>query len=57
MGNGGSSQKQMDNVLFNLKFTSKGLVRSSKKCEKNEKAQRKKVEKVSCSMLVAATQG
>eukprot|EP00441_Pelagodinium_beii_P004389 CAMPEP_0197689812 /NCGR_PEP_ID=MMETSP1338-20131121/107424_1 /TAXON_ID=43686 ORGANISM="Pelagodinium beii, Strain RCC1491" /NCGR_SAMPLE_ID=MMETSP1338 /ASSEMBLY_ACC=CAM_ASM_000754 /LENGTH=224 /DNA_ID=CAMNT_0043272195 /DNA_START=204 /DNA_END=875 /DNA_ORIENTATION=- len=45
MGNGGSSQKQMDNVLFNLKFTSKGLVRSSKKCEKNEKAQRKKVEK------------
>lgn len=33
----------MENHLFNLKFTSKQLVRQSKKCEKNEKAQKLKL--------------
>ena len=35
----------MQQTLFQLKFTAKQLVRSSKKCEKNEKAQRKKIKK------------
>jgi len=33
----------LENQLFNLKFTSKQLVRQSKKCEKNEKAQKLKL--------------
>lgn len=37
--------RQMENMLFNLKFTSKQLQRQSKKCEKNQKSQKKKVEK------------
>tara|TARA_B110000208_G_scaffold58060_1_gene76042 strand:- start:501 stop:728 length:228 start_codon:yes stop_codon:yes gene_type:complete len=35
----------MQQTLFQLKFTAKSLVRSSKKCEKNEKTQRKKIKK------------
>lgn len=35
-------------TLFNLKFTSKQLQRQSKKCEKSERAAKKKVEKVRC---------
>ena len=35
----------MQQTLFQLKFTAKQLVRSSKKCEKNEKTQRKKIKK------------
>lgn len=37
--------RAMENMLFNLKFTSKQLQRQSKKCEKNQKSQKKKVEK------------
>lgn len=37
--------KQMNNTLFNLKFTSKQLQRQSKKCEKSHKSAKKKVEK------------
>eukprot|EP01029_Cantina_marsupialis_P029660 TRINITY_DN781973_c0_g1_i1.p1 TRINITY_DN781973_c0_g1~~TRINITY_DN781973_c0_g1_i1.p1 ORF type:complete len:202 (-),score=89.72 TRINITY_DN781973_c0_g1_i1:184-789(-) len=33
----------LQKTLFNLKFTAKSLERESKKCEKNEKAQKKKV--------------
>lgn len=35
----------LENQLFNLKFTSKQLERQSKKCEKNEKAQKLKLKK------------
>ena len=34
---GGSSSKNLDDQLFNLKFTSKTLLRNEKKCKKNEK--------------------
>ncbi|GHP02702.1 Ca(2+)-binding ATP:ADP antiporter sal1 [Pycnococcus provasolii] len=46
MGNGGSSMgdKLLDQI-FNLKFTSKQLVRSAKKCEKDEKEEKNKVKK------------
>mmetsp|Transcript_7581 Transcript_7581/g.23905 ORF Transcript_7581/g.23905 Transcript_7581/m.23905 type:complete len:202 (-) Transcript_7581:59-664(-) len=37
------SSHALHNQLFNLKFTSKSLVRASKKCEKAEKAQKKKL--------------
>ena len=36
-------QPDMENQLFNLKFASKTLVRQSKKCEKDEKAEKKKL--------------
>jgi len=35
----------MENHLFNLKFTSKQLLRDSKKCEKEEKAEKTKLKK------------
>jgi hypothetical protein len=37
-------EKMMDQI-FNLKFTSKQLVRQSKKCEKEEKSEKLKVKK------------
>eukprot|EP00941_MAST-03F_sp_MAST-3F-sp1_P002759 g2759.t1 len=40
-----NSTRQMQNTLFNLKFTAKQLIRSSKKCEKQEKAEKKKLKK------------
>ncbi len=42
---GSSSSKKMEEQLFNLKFTAKQLARESKKCEKEEKAERLKVKK------------
>ena len=41
----------MENQLFNLKFASKTLVRQSKKCEKDEKAEKKKLKQV-CNWIV-----
>lgn len=43
MGNGGSSQKQMYDTLFNLKFTSKQFDKESRKCEKKQEAAQKQV--------------
>ena len=40
---GGGGSKSLDDELFNLKFTSKQLLRNEKKCIKNQKAQLKKV--------------
>jgi charged multivesicular body protein 1 len=40
-----SGETQLQNQLFQLKFTSKQLSRSSKKCEKSEKAQKSKLKK------------
>ena len=40
-----SSDQIMQEQLFNIKFTSKSLLRNSKKCEKNEKAKRKMLAK------------
>merc|ERR1712100_176707 len=37
-----TNMASLENQLFNLKFTSKQLIRMSKKCEKNEKAQKLK---------------
>jgi len=39
------STKQLDNHLFNLKFASKQLLRDSKRCEKEEKAEKTKLKK------------
>merc|ERR1712062_275550 len=39
------SAAQMEKHLFNLKFASKQLLRDSKKCEKEEKAERAKLKK------------
>ena len=39
------STKQLDNHLFNLKFASKQLLRDSKRCEKEEKAEKAKLKK------------
>jgi len=44
MGND-MSTKQLDNHLFNLKFASKQLLRDSKRCEKEEKAEKAKLKK------------
>lgn len=44
MGND-MSTKQLDNHLFNLKFASKQLLRDSKRCEKEEKAEKTKLKK------------
>ncbi|KAJ7216721.1 hypothetical protein O6H91_05G080500 [Diphasiastrum complanatum] len=41
---GGSKEKLLDQI-FQLKFTSKGLVRQAKKCEKEEKSEKLKVKK------------
>lgn len=41
---GGSQQKLLDQI-FQLKFTSKSLVRQAKKCEKEEKSEKLKVKK------------
>ena len=46
MGVGASAQEQMQNTLFQLKFTAKNLVRESAKCTKREKVQKKKLKKV-----------
>jgi len=40
---GNSPQKIMQKQLFDLRFTAKQLIRQSKKCEKNEKQQKKKL--------------
>jgi len=45
MGVGPSAQEQMQNTLFQLKFTAKNLVRESAKCTKREKVQKKKLKK------------
>ena len=42
---GVSPSKQLENTLFNLKFTSKSLVRQEAKCRKNEKEQKAKLKK------------
>ena len=42
MGNGPSVEEN----LFNLKFTSKQMIRESQKMEKQEKAERIKIKKV-----------
>ena len=39
------SSAQMEKHLFNLKFAAKQLNRDSKKCEKEEKAERAKLKK------------
>merc|ERR1712060_162871 len=39
------STASMDNHLFNLKFASKQLQRDSKRCEKEEKAEKTKLKK------------
>ncbi|KAI5079684.1 hypothetical protein GOP47_0005163 [Adiantum capillus-veneris] len=43
MGRG--SQEKLLNQIFQLKFTSKGLVRQAKKCEQDEKTEKVKVKK------------
>merc|ERR1719267_52234 len=40
-----SGMKGLENQLFQLKFTSKQLSRLSKKCEKEEKAEKDKIKK------------
>ena len=40
---GNSPQKIMQKQLFDLRFTAKQLTRQSKKCEKNERVQKKKL--------------
>lgn len=40
-----NSTRQMNNTLFNLKFTCKQLNRQSKQCEKQEKLEKKKLKK------------
>jgi len=42
---GGGGTKALENQLFQLKFTSKQLARLSKKCEKEEKAEKEKIRK------------
>ena len=42
---GADQSKQLENTLFNLKFSAKSLVRESKKCEKAEKEEKAKVKK------------
>ena len=37
---GADQSKQLENTLFNLKFSAKSLVRESKKCEKAEKEEK-----------------
>ena len=39
---GADQSKQLENTLFNLKFSAKSLVRESKKCEKAEKEEKAK---------------
>merc|ERR1712144_195043 len=45
MGAGYSSEKQLLDQIFNLKFTSKQLTRSAAKCQKEEKSEKLKVKK------------
>jgi len=45
MGIGSSSEKQLLDQIFNLKFTSKQLARSANKCVKDEKSEKLKVKK------------
>jgi charged multivesicular body protein 1 len=42
---GGGAQEKLLDQIFQLKFTSKSLVREAKKCEKEEKAEKLKVKK------------
>ena len=42
---GADQSKQLENTLFNLKFSAKSLVRESKKCEKAEKEEKTKLKK------------
>ncbi|CCI46594.1 unnamed protein product [Albugo candida] len=39
------SKKTLEDDLFNMRFTAKGLVRSAKKCEKNQIVQKSKLKK------------
>merc|ERR1711959_71691 len=45
MGVGSSSEKQLLDQIFNLKFTSKQLARSANKCVKDEKSEKLKVKR------------
>merc|ERR1711953_1600796 len=42
---GADQSKQLENTLFNLKFSAKSLVRESKRCEKAEKEEKAKLKK------------
>ena len=42
---GADQSKQLENTLFNLKFSSKNLERESKKCVKQEKEEKAKLKK------------
>merc|ERR1712018_87047 len=42
---GADQSKQLENTLFNLKFSSKNLARESKKCVKQEKEEKAKLKK------------
>merc|ERR1711915_81205 len=42
---GADQSKQLENTLFNLKFSAKSLVRESKKCEKAEREEKTKLKK------------
>ncbi|XP_065188333.1 charged multivesicular body protein 1a-like [Sycon ciliatum] len=42
---GGGGGKSLEDTMFDLKFTMKQMERASKKCEKEEKAQKSKVKK------------
>ena len=53
MAFGGGSNKLLDQI-FNLKFTSKQLVRASKKCEQEEKEEKNKVRRVARRWRVAS---
>ena len=42
---GADQSKQLENTLFNLKFSSKNLARESKKCVKSEAEEKTKLKK------------
>ena len=42
---GADQSKQLENTLFNLKFSSKNLARESKKCVKQEKEEKAKLKR------------
>ena len=54
---GQSAEQQMQNTLFQLKFTAKNLVRESQKCTKREKVQKKKLKKVCLDCVRFARHG
>lgn len=51
-----SSDNKLLDQIFNLKFTSKQLVRASKKCEADEKAEKAKIKKAIEKGALVATQ-